>query len=95
MENCHHRDNGDVPAAICLKKTSQSRILVGARRRLNHVQKLDYHHILVVRVVPKSELDNVRIHVILFAMLDLAHLALIWDLLFLAFVAKRLFQEDV
>ena len=38
MENCHHRDSGDVPVVTCPKKTYQYHILVGVRRRLNHDQ---------------------------------------------------------
>ncbi|QSZ30310.1 hypothetical protein DSL72_004832 [Monilinia vaccinii-corymbosi] len=94
MENCHHRDNGDVPVAICPKKIYQYRTLVGVQRKLNHVQKLDCPRILVVRLVQRNALETVRIHVILSAMLDLAHPALIWGLHFLASAARRLFQED-
>ncbi|KAF5878366.1 putative nf-x1-type zinc finger protein nfxl1 protein [Botrytis fragariae] len=47
------------------------------------------------RVVQKNGSDIVLIHVILCAMLDSVHLALTWGLHFLAFVAKRRFQEDV
>lgn len=94
MESYHHRGNGDVRDAIYLKTIFQHHTPVGARRRSNHALNPDYHHILVAKLVRKNELGLVLIRVSLFVMLDLAPLALIWDLLFLASVARRLFQED-
>ncbi|KAM0194089.1 hypothetical protein ACHAPC_001183 [Botrytis cinerea] len=79
-----HEDitNGQYECAICTNEVLPN-------------SKLGYHHILAGKVVQKSGLDTVLIHVILCAMLDRVRLALIWGLHFLASVAKRRFQEDV